>query len=259
MDGNTILSVAKAMEVLQLLSKAGKPQSLTELAQKSGYPKSTVFGLVTTMREYGVVAQTPKGKYTLGMRLFEYGRQVERSWNIAQTAHPYLEVLSQETTASATLSIYEEGCIITLDQVEARDGLHVVSEVGARLPAYCTSQGKIFLSSMARSSVEAILSTQTLTQFTPHTITDMPSLLQEIDLCRERGYAIEDGEYKIGLRSIAAPVYTAENKIEYTIGIIGMFRSTHSEEFKNAIEKVCNTAGMISAALGYNKADENEM
>ena len=77
LDGNIILSVAKAMELLQLLNQAAKPMPLTELVQKSGYPKSTVFGLLATMRAYDVVTQTADGKYALGLRLFEFGRQVE--------------------------------------------------------------------------------------------------------------------------------------------------------------------------------------
>ena len=75
LDGNIILSVAKAMELLQLLNQAAKPMPLTELVQKSGYPKSTVFGLLATMRAYDVVTQTADGKYALGLRLFEFGRQ----------------------------------------------------------------------------------------------------------------------------------------------------------------------------------------
>ena len=67
-DGNTILSVAKAMELLQVHSQAGWP--LRELCSLSGYPKSTVFGLVTTMRAYDVLTQTTDGKYALGLRLF---------------------------------------------------------------------------------------------------------------------------------------------------------------------------------------------
>ena len=71
----TVRSVAKAMELLQLLSRSKKPLSLKELSAQCGYPKSTVFGLLTTMRTYDVVTQTPDGKYSLGLRLFEYGRQ----------------------------------------------------------------------------------------------------------------------------------------------------------------------------------------
>ena len=94
-DGSIILSVAKAMELLQSLSQAGRPLSLTELTERCGYPKSTVFGLLTTMRAYDVITQTPDGKYALGLRLFEYGRQVERTWDISLVARPYMEHLSQ--------------------------------------------------------------------------------------------------------------------------------------------------------------------
>ena len=84
----------------------------------------------------------------------------------------------------------------------------------------------------------------------------LTALMQEIDLCRTDGYAIENGEYKIGLRSISAPVYTVEGKARYTVGVIGMFRSTRSDEFLAAVEQVCATASMISTALGYRKTEE---
>ena len=154
------------------------------------------------------------------------------------------------------LSVCEGGSVITLDQVETRDNLRVVSDIGSRLPIYCTSQGKVFLAHMSRTSAEALLRAQHMTQFTPHTITDLTALMQEIDLCRTDGYAIENGEYKIGLRSISAPVYTVEGKARYTVGVIGMFRSTRSDEFLAAVEQVCATASMISTALGYRKAEE---
>ena len=256
-DGNIILSVAKAMELLQILSRAGRPLSLKELTDLCGYPKSTVFGLLTTMRLHDVVTQTPEGKYTLGLRLFEYGRQVERSWDISRVARPYMEHLCRQTGASVMLSVCEGGSVITLDQVETRGGLRVVSDTGSRLPIYCTSQGKVFLAHMTRTGAEALLRGQILTQFTPHTITNIPALLREAEICRANGYAIENGEYKIGLRSISAPVYTVEGKVRYAVGVIGMFRSVHSDEFHSAVEQVCATAAMISAALGYRKQEEH--
>lgn len=164
-----------------------------------------------------------------------------------------MEHLAADTGASVMLSICEGGSVITLDQVQARDKLRIVSDVGARLPIYCTSQGKVFLAQMARADAEKLLRRQKMTQFTPHTITELPELMQEIERCRENGYAIENGEYKIGLRSISAPVRTVDGEARYTVGVIGMFRSTHSEEFAQAVEKVRATAGMISAALGYRK------
>ena len=253
-DGNIILSVAKAMDLLRTLSLAGKPLSLKELAQQCGYPKSTVFGLLTTMRSCDVITQTAEGKYTLGLRLFEYGRQVERSWDISLVAHPYMERLCQQTGASVMLSICEGDSVITLDQVEARDKLRIASDVGVRMPIYCTSQGKVFLAHKPLAEVDKLLR-QSMIPFTPHTIIEPIALSQEIQQCRINGYAVEDGEYKIGLRSVSAPIYTVEGSVRYTVGVIGMFRSTRSEEFRTATERVCVTAGMISAALGYQKQE----
>lgn len=253
-NGNTILSVAKAMQLLQLLSVSGRPLSLKEIAEQAELPKSTAFGLLTTMREYDVISQGTDGKYGLGLRLFEYGCQIGRSWDISAAAKPYMEHLAADTGASVMLSICEGGSVITLDQVEARDKLRIVSDAGARLPIYCTSQGKVFLAHMPRAQAEKLLRRQSMTQFTPHTITDVSALLQEVDACRTNGFAIENGEYKIGLRSISAPVYTVDRTVRYTVGVIGMFRSTHSDEFRSAVEQVCATAAMISAALGYREA-----
>lgn len=69
------------------------------------------------------------------------------------------------------------------------------------------------------------------------------SVAKDMELLQVRadGYAIENGEYKIGLRSISAPVYTLEGKLKYTIGVIGMFRNVRSEEFHQAIEQVVQT------------------
>lgn len=85
-EGKTIHSVAKAIRLLDLLTAAGQPASLTELYQKTGWPKSTIHGLLSTMRESGLIEQTPNGRYWLGIRLFEYGCAVSNSWDIGAIA-----------------------------------------------------------------------------------------------------------------------------------------------------------------------------
>lgn len=65
-----------------------------------------------------------------------------------------MEHLRRETGASVMLSVYEGGSVITLDQVESREGLRIVSDIGSRLPVFCTSQGKVFLAHMSRAVLE---------------------------------------------------------------------------------------------------------
>ena len=158
-DGNTIRSVAKAMELLQLLSDAGEAMTLTAISERAGLPKSTVFGLLTTMRDYDVITQHADGKYALGLRLFEYGCRASAFWNISSLARPYLEHLAEATGASAMLSTYENGHIVALDQAEGRGSLRIVSAPGARLPLHCTSQGKIVLALHVGHSPQGLPST----------------------------------------------------------------------------------------------------
>lgn len=250
-DGNTIRSVAKAMELLQLLCDAGEPLALGQISARAGLPRSTVFGLLTTMLDYDVVTQHSDGKYALGLRLFEYGCRVSSSWDISAVTRPYLEHLASEVGASAMLCVHEGGRAITLEQAEGRGDLRVVSEIGARLPLYCTSQGKLFLSALPRHEAAGLLHKLQLIPYTPHTLTDPEVLLAQLEEIRQNGYAVENGEYKIGLRSISAPVYQRDGALRYTVGVIGMFRSVHSPEFDRAIGAVVSAGQMISAALGY--------
>ena len=230
----TVRSVAKAMELLQLLSERGEPLSLTEIARMQELPKSTAFGLLNTLREYEMVSQGRDGRYSLGIRLFEYGCRVSRAWDVPRLARPYLEQLAAQVNVLAVLSIREGDRVMTLDQVEGHGSLRVVSEVGGRLPLHCTSQGKVFLAALAESEAQALLGRRPLTAYTPHTVTDAAQLLASLEQVRRQGYAVEDGEYKNGLRSVSAPVYGVDGAVRCTVGIVGMLRSTHSEEFRRA-------------------------
>ena len=250
-DGNTIRSVAKAIELLQLLSDAGEAMTLTAISERAGLPKSTVFGLLTTMRDYDVITQHADGKYALGLRLFEYGCRASAFWNISSLARPYLEHLAEATGASAMLSTYENGHIVALDQAEGRGSLRIVSAPGARLPLHCTSQGKVFLSAMADHEAKRVLSRRTLEPYTPKTLVTWEELFRVMQAARENGYAVEDGEYRFGLCSASAPVRDSSGAVRYAVGFVGMFDSARSPDFQRDIDLTCAAATQISTALGY--------
>lgn len=248
-EGKTIQSVAKAMNLLDLLAASPQPMTLAEISQKTGWPKSTVHGLLSTMREYSVIAQDEEGRYMLGIRLFEYGCTLSSSWTIIETAKPYIQHISYTTGEAVFLSILDRGEVITLDRADNRTGLWISAEMGCRLPVHCTSQGKLFLAYMPEQEQKSILKRTPLRPYTEHTITTMPALQKELELIRQRGYATENGEYKTGMRSVAAPIFDETGSVRYAIGIIGMFRQIESERFSRATEVVLETARKISQSL----------
>ena len=248
-DGKIIQSVAKAMSLLELLAKSPQSLTLAQISQMTGQPKSTVHGLLATMREYSVVSQDLEGRYGLGIRLFEYGCTLSGSWTILDRAKPYIQHISYETGQTVFLSILDKGEVITLDHADSRIGLQAMAEVGCRLPVHCTSQGKLFLAYMTEQERTEILSRTELKEYTTLTITNEKELRKELVQIKEQGYAVENGEYKTGLRSVSAPIYDEEGAVRYAIGIIGMFRQIESEQFEKATQVVKETAEKISKEM----------
>ena len=246
-----MLAVGKAMALLDLLQARGRPMHLSELAQGSGYPKSTVYALLTSMRTYSYIEQQPDGRYYLGIRLFECGQAVSARWDVSAVAKPYLEQLAEVTGASAVITYLENGHIINLDQAAPRSGVRVLSEVGCRLPLHATAQGKLWLSARSDADVRALLAARGTPAFTPHTLTDPGTLLEQLARIRRAGYAIENGEYKIGLRAVCAPVFDRDGSARYAAGVVGLFRRIDSPEFESAIAAVKAAAEQISTALGW--------
>lgn len=249
-SGTLVLSVDKAMILLEILYAKRQPMLLMELASASGYPKSTTHALLATLCKHGIVAQCKDGRYYLGLKLAEYGHAVSPVWNISRTVYPHLMQLSAVVGASSFFAAAEEDRLVTFDAYAGGPSPQVMPETGPCMALHATSHGKVYLAGFADAEVRSRLANRNLQAFTPHTITKLPALLEELALVRKQGYAVEDGEYKIGLRAVSAPVRDQEGNGRYIIGVTGLFRNTRSVEFQNAISQVVYQAGQLSA-LGF--------
>lgn len=244
-------SLGKALELLDLLAAQRKPMSLAAISETAGFPKSTTHLLLSTLRSYGYVEQRPDGSYFLGMRLYECGRAVSAQWDISAAARPFLEQLAEQTGATAVVSYLGDGHILNLDQIAGRSGVQVLSEVGIMLPLHATAQGKLYLSTQTDTDVNSLLRARGMQAYTPHTLTTQEAVLEQLRRIRQDGYAVENGEYKIGLRAVCAPILDSEKKVRYAVGVVGLFRYINSREFDEAIAAVLGSAQQISSALGF--------
>lgn len=247
-----VLALGKAMELLELLLAQRRPMSLQEISARSGYPKSTAHALLTTLREYRMIGQDPDGRYRLGIRLYEYGCAVSAMWDARQLAHPYLEQLAQALGTGAYLAIRSGDHVLSIDSCAASSGagLSVSVETGTPLPLHATAQGKLLLAAASEQELRRYCRQVGLQPYTRHSLTDPEALHSALAEIRAQGYAVEDGEYRVGLRAVAAPVYDATGAPAYAMGVVGLFPRVQSEEFQLAVSKTVDAAARLSSALG---------
>lgn len=251
-EAGRVQSVCKAMDLLSCLAQAGVPLTLGELSSRTGMPRATVHGLLAAMRPSAVVEQSPAdGRYRLGIRLFEYGCAVSRGWNILEAAAGPMGWVAEETGETVSLAALDRGDVLILDRADAHSNFRVVSEKGSRLPIHCTSQGKLLLAYQPPAQQRQLLRQCDFTPYTPHSHTDAAALEAELAEIRRQGYAIENGELRIGLRSVAAPVFGMDGSVTHAICVVGMFRRINSPELEQAAELLLEAARRISFELGY--------
>ena len=248
-----VKALGKALELLELLLRERRPMSLQALCTRSGYPKSTAHALLTTLREYQMISQDPDGRYRLGIRLYECGCAVSAMWDVRRLAHPYLEQLAQALGTGTYLATRSGDYVISIDSCAASSGsgLQVSAETGTPLPLHATAQGKLLLAADSEPELRRYCRLVGLRPYTRHSLTEPEQLALALAEVRRQGYALEDGEYKVGLRAVAAPVYDADGALRYALGAVGLFPRVRSEEFQQAVACTTDAAARLSAALGY--------
>ncbi|MBO2449437.1 IclR family transcriptional regulator [Actinomadura barringtoniae] len=211
--------LARGLMLLDAFTPADVELSLSELATRTGLPKTTAYRLLGELVTWGALERTPSG-YRLGMRLFMLGQRVSRSRGLREAALPYLEDLYEATHENIHLCVPDGVHTLFLEKVSGRRSTPIISRVGGRLPAYCTATGKLFLAFGPPDGLRSVLAAG-LTRHTSHTIA-MPGLLrQELERTLERGYGINREESEAGVSAVAAPVYDHRRRVIAAVSITG--------------------------------------
>lgn len=247
-----IRSVAKALIIINILAESKRAMSLAEIAAKMDMAKSTIHGLLSTLRDYGYIEQSDfDGNYRLGIILFEIGSKVAENWDVRKVAAPYIQKLVEETGETVHLVVLDKGEVLYIDKHESTQSLRIVSEIGSRLPAHCTGVGKALLAFLTLTEVKRIIASKGLKRYTPNTITDPEKLAMELEQIRKQGYAEDNEEIMESLRCVAAPIWDHNGKACAAISISGPLARMGRERMQLLTEHIVQTAMDISISLGY--------
>lgn len=208
---STVQSVERAFAVLRCL--ASGPAGVTDIAQRTALPKSTVSRLLSTLEELQMVEQVAVGgDYRVGAGIAEIAATVMPSRSLVAAARPHLLELIRATGESAGVSVADGDLVHFLDQADSDNQIQGKNWTGERLPMHSTSSGLVLLA-FADEKLRSAVMRKPLLASARHTITDAQALGRRLAEIRTVGYCWAYEEFSDGLNSIAAPIFDADGRV----------------------------------------------
>jgi IclR family pca regulon transcriptional regulator len=211
-DPDFMTSLARGLAVLRAFSDSRKPQTIAQISQQTGIPRAAVRRCLHTLRQLGYV-EAELNNFSLRPKILTLGYAYLSSTPLTIAAQPCLDGVSKALGESSSLAVLEEDQVLYVGRAATSRVMSVSLSAGSRLPAYCTSLGRVLLAHLPQDELDAYLARTALLPKTEHTITDETRLREVLAQVRRDGYAINNEELELGLRSIAVPVRGASGRV----------------------------------------------
>jgi IclR family acetate operon transcriptional repressor len=249
--GGAVQSVDRAMLLLEALGEDEEGYRLTDLAIRTGLSPSTAHRLLTTLEKRRFVAfDQSDNMWHIGRQSFAIGAAFIRRRNFVAPALPFLRRLRDLTHETANLGIVDDGEVIVLTQVESREIMRAITKVGGRVPMVTSGIGKAILATYADEEVVAIIQRHGMKRLTPKSVVRAGELRDALATVRRDGYAVDDQEFLMGLRCVAAVVYNDQAEALAAISVSGLASRVPRERVPELGRLVRETARELTLALG---------
>ena len=247
---NKVQSLDRALEILRLLGSEPEMR-VTDLARRLEVHKSTVFRLLSTLQEHGLVEQNPTTeKYRLGYGLVRLAGAVVAELDLARASRSVLQELATRTGETVNLAILQGDQVVNIDQIAAPNLVVNVNWVGKQTPLHATSNGKVLLAYLSEDARRLLLS-RSLPRLTPRTITDARILEKQLRRVLADGYAFTLEELELGLNAVAAPVYAADGRVQAAVSVAGPSYRVTPQRLGELGEMTKEAGAAISRRMGY--------
>ena len=220
-DPNFMTSLARGLLVIQAFTPQTPQSTISQLSQRTGLSRAAVRRCLYTLTKLGFAGTEDGSRYALRPRMLALSQTYAASNDLAVAAQPVLERMSAAHRESFSVATLDGDDIVYIARTTATRMMTVDLHVGSRLPAYCTSMGRVLLAHLAPDALEHYLARVELTPLTTRTLTSVEKLRPLLRSVRRNGYAVCDQEYEVGLRSLAVPVYAPSGRVVATLNLSG--------------------------------------
>ncbi|KIC11596.1 ArsR family transcriptional regulator [Leisingera sp. ANG-M1] len=210
----------RLLVLLEEVARRGVAVKPAEMIEAMGLPKPTVHRLMQTAEAEGFLQRDLDGRaYGPGPRLRKLALNTMSSEHLRTARLSILKSVAEDFGETCNLATPDREGMIYLDRVETKWPLRIQLPIGTEVPFHCTASGKMYLSTLKSSSLEAVLRSRALPAMTEQTRTDPDALIEELEEIRRRGYSTDEEEFIAGMVAVAVPVLDARNRLMATLSI----------------------------------------
>lgn len=250
-DPNFMTSLARGLEVIRAFRDAATGLSMAEISERTGLSRAVVRRCLFTLEEMGYVSRDRR-VFQLEPKILTLGQSYLSSSSIPVKAQPFLEAVSQRVNESCSLAVLESDQAMYVARSATRRIMSVTLGIGSRLPAYCTSLGRVLLAHLPPADLRAYVDRTELVAYTEHTIVKPERLDRVFAVVREQGYALVDQELELGLRSIAVPIHGPSRQVVAAMNVgVQAGRVPASEMLETILPVIQEEAERLTAILLY--------
>lgn len=250
-DITRVQSIDRAVAILECFSEENKKLKLTEISERLDLNKSTVHGIISTLKYHGFISQDDETqKYKLGIRFVQFGDLVINSMNMRNAVVPVIDDVCEKIEETVHVAMLDGVDVVWIEKRECTKSIKTSTKIGSRLPAYTTADGKIIICYQNKDRIKAYLPKR-IPQYTQNTITNKGDLIKKLEEMKKNGYAIDNEEYVEGLKCVAAPIFDHDGKVRFSLSTTGPAFRMKEERIKEIIVIIREAANEISRRIGY--------
>jgi len=245
-----VRSFARGLAVLRSFGADAPAQTLSEVAERTGLTRAGARRILLTLLSLGYVVAEGR-LFRLTPKVLELGFAYLSSQPVWTQAQPVMESLVEELRQSSSAAVLDGNEIVYVLRIPAHKIMSINLGVGSRLPADCTSMGRVLLAGLPPDQLRERVASMHLVAHTPNTITDPQRLLAEIEQVRIQGWSLVTEELELGLISMAAPIYDRAGRVVAAINISGHARTTTAAQLLQvSLPKLLAAASRINMLMG---------
>jgi IclR family transcriptional regulator, pca regulon regulatory protein len=244
-----IESLDRGLRVLELFGGGQQPMTLSDLAKAADLPRATARRILFTLERAGFVASDGK-LFRLTPRVLVLASAYLASNHVVSVLQPALDKLSADAQEISSMAILDGNDAVFIARASPTRVFSSGIDIGYRLPAFCTSVGRVLLSRLSDDELVASLDAMDLAPLTPFTVTDKKRLLQAIRSDRAQDYSLVDREAEPGFRSISVPVRRYDGAIVAAINMgAHVDRVSASEMIERFLPPLREAAASVKSLL----------